>query len=142
MSSADRTLAGALAKREAALPGEPPTEPSTEASAVTGEQGTDALFAKAMAVRADKETEATALLRQIVDRGDDDWTSERAFEQLRSLVAPNEREALRAAYFERFPDGAFAEAFTAIECQSQTDEAADACWKSFAEDHPDSLYGP
>jgi DNA-directed RNA polymerase specialized sigma24 family protein/ferric-dicitrate binding protein FerR (iron transport regulator) len=69
---------------------------------------TDEVYGRALVLRASDEAGAKALLREIVGRGSDDWVSELAFEQLRTLVDPNERLALQVAYAERFPDGQFA----------------------------------
>jgi RNA polymerase sigma factor (sigma-70 family) len=86
---------------------------------------TDEVYGRALVLRASDEAGAEELLRNIVARGSDDWVSELAFEQLRTLVDPNERLALQVAYAERFPDGQFAEAFAAIVCQEQPQDAGE-----------------
>ena len=104
---------------------------------------TDEVYGRALALRGTDPEQAKTLLREIVDRGDDDWVSELAFEQLRTLVDPNERVELQVAYEQRFRDGQFAEAFAAIGCQAKDgDEDRDACWTEFALTYPNSLYGP
>jgi hypothetical protein len=106
----------------------------------------DEVYGRALVLRASDEAAAEELLREIVARGTDDWVSELAFEQLRTLVDPEERLALQVAYAERFPDGEFGEAFAAIVCQAKArdgakEEATD-CWSEFALTYPNSLYGP
>jgi RNA polymerase sigma factor (sigma-70 family) len=103
---------------------------------------TDEVYGRALVLRASDEAGAKALLREIIARGSDDWVSELAFEQLRSLVDPNERLALQVAYVERFPDGQFAEPFAAIVCQEKPDAEAGECWTEFGLTYPSSLYGP
>lgn len=103
---------------------------------------TDEVYGRALVLRASDEDGAKALLREIVARGSDDWVSELAFEQLRTLVDPNERLALQVAYAERFPDGQFAEAFAAIVCQEQAEAEAGDCWTEFGLTYPNSLFGP
>jgi hypothetical protein len=122
---------------------------------------TDEVYGRALVLRSSDEAGAKQLLREIIARGADDWVSELAFEQLRTLVDPNERLALQVAYAERFPDGQFAEAFAAIVCQAKSDVPADSaraegeseaadedgdktgdCWTEFALTYPNSLYGP
>lgn len=103
----------------------------------------DAVYARALALRETDEAGAETLLREIVDRGGDDWISELAFEQLRTLVAPSRRVELQQAYVERFPGGQYAEPFDAIACQAIEDEdEAKGCWEEFALTYPNSLYGP
>jgi RNA polymerase sigma factor (sigma-70 family) len=102
----------------------------------------DEVYGRALALRASDEAGAKDLLRNIVARGSDDWVSELAFEQLRTLVDPNERLALQVAYVERFPDGQFAEAFAAIVCQEKPEAEAAECWTEFGLTYPNSLYGP
>jgi RNA polymerase sigma factor (sigma-70 family) len=104
---------------------------------------TDDVYGRALALRATDEAQAKQLLREIIDRGHDDWVTEMAFEQLRTLVDPDERLDLQVAYEQRFRDGIFAEPFAAIGCQGkETDEDRDACWSEFDETYPNSLYGP
>lgn len=103
---------------------------------------TDEVYGRALVLRASDEAGAEAMLREIIARGTDDWVSELAFEQLRTLVDPDERLALQVAYAERFPDGEFAEAFAAITCQAKDGEEAEGCWSEFALTYPNSLYGP
>ncbi len=103
---------------------------------------TDEVYGRALVLRASDEAGAEALLREIVGRGADDWVTELAFEQLRTIVDPDERLALSVAYAERFPDGQFAEAFAAIACQVKPDSEAAECWSELALTYPNSLYGP
>lgn len=103
----------------------------------------DELYGRALILRASDEADAQALLREIVARGSDDWVSELAFEQLRTLVDPSERPALAVEYAKRFPDGKFAEAFAAILCQEERGrDGAGDCWSEFALTYPNSLFGP
>jgi hypothetical protein len=107
---------------------------------------TDEVYARALALRARDEAAAAALLREIIDRGQEDWVSELAFNQLRTLVAADARVELQQAYEERFPAGHFAEPFAAIACQAIDEDedaaAAEDCWTEFALTYPQSLYGP
>jgi hypothetical protein len=139
VDSSTRTLAAAMAASETELE---PIPSGTELEEDPASQELDALFTRAKTLRAKDEAAAEKLFREIVDRGDDGWISERAFEELRTLVAPKQRDALREAYEQRFPGGTFAEPFAAIQCQEAEDEAADDCWQAFAERFPNSLYGP
>jgi hypothetical protein len=102
----------------------------------------DELYGRALALLSTDEAEAERLLREIVERGSDDWVSELAFEHLREIVDPDERLPLQVAYAERFPDGQFGEAFAAIACQAQDSEQAQACWTEYALTYPNSLFGP
>jgi hypothetical protein len=168
VSASSYSLAATIRAR-----GEVPIAELTPYAAVDPKQlhalATDEVYGRALVLRVSDEAGAKALLREIVARGSDDWVSELAFEQLRTLVDPNERLALQVAYAERFPDGQFAEAFAAIVCQQQpqgtgkgtdaSDTEADAdeadadksdaegaepgdCWTEFALTYPNSLYGP
>jgi DNA-directed RNA polymerase specialized sigma24 family protein len=107
-----------------------------------GGMAIDEVYGRALALRATDEAKAEALLREIVDRGADDWISELAFEQLRTLVDPDERLALQQAYAERFPGGQYAEPFAAIACQALSEDEAGECWTEFDLTYPNSLYGP
>ncbi|KIG19254.1 hypothetical protein DB30_03810 [Enhygromyxa salina] len=151
VSSAVHTLAAMMATSEQALP--PPEMLGAPVDPVAGADAAeptgyvdplahDEMFGRALALRGTKPDEAEALFRRLVDLGRDDWVTERAFEQLRTMVAPDQREALRQAYAERFTDGMFAEPFAALGCQALEDDAADSCWTDFAEKFPNSLYGP
>ncbi|WP_146157757.1 FecR domain-containing protein [Enhygromyxa salina] len=151
VSSAAHTLAAKMANTEQELA--PPDMPSAPTDTVVGADGADPqtyvdplaydeMFGRALALRATKPDEAQVLFRRLVDLGRDDWVTERAFEQLRTMVGPDEREALRLEYVERFTDGMFAEPFGAIGCQALDDDEADSCWEAFAERFPNSLYGP
>lgn len=169
VAAATYSLAAAIRAR-----GEVPIAELVPYAAVDPKQlhalATDEVYGRALALRVSDEAGAEAMLREIVARGSDDWVSELAFEQLRTLVDPAERLALQVAYAERFPDGQFAEAFAAIVCQEQAkaaakppDENADAdapdaeaspregsgsgrgpndCWTEFALTYPNSLFGP
>jgi DNA-directed RNA polymerase specialized sigma24 family protein len=164
VSASSYSLAATIRAR-----GEVPVAELTPYAAVDPKQlhalATDEVYGRALVLRVSDEAGAEAMLREIVARGTDDWVSELAFEQLRTLVDPNERLALQVAYAERFPDGQFAEAFAAIVCQQQPataakqpDDEADApdaekvekaekaepedCWTEFALTYPNSLYGP
>lgn len=129
-------LAGELEAKTPAPP-YPPGDP---------EGAVDEVYARALALRAHDELAAAKLLREIVDRGEEDWVSELAFNQLRTLVAADARVELQQAYEERFPAGHFAEPFAAIACQAIDEDedaaAAQECWTEFALTYPQSLYGP
>jgi DNA-directed RNA polymerase specialized sigma24 family protein len=154
VTSASETLAAMMATSERALPlTAAPGAPGVTADSAVGAPGADPqtyedplaydeMFGRAVELRATKPDEAEALFRRLVELGRDDWVTERAFEQLRTLVAPDQREALRQAYVERFTDGMFAEPFGALGCQALDEDEADSCWVAFAEAFPNSLYGP
>jgi hypothetical protein len=153
VSSADQTLAAAMVSAEHALALTAADTPDAPAQPVVGADGADPatyvdplafdeMFGRALALRGTNPDEAEAVFRRLIDLGRDDWVTERAFEQLRTLVAPDQREALRLAYFERFAEGLFAEPFGALGCQALVEDEADTCWTAFAESFPNSLYGP
>jgi hypothetical protein len=141
VTTADYSLAAVIRAR-----GEVPIAELVSPATVDPKQlqalATDEVYGRALSLRSSDETGAKALLQEIVARGSDDWVSELAFEQLRTLVAPGERLVLQVAYAERFPDGQFAEAFAAIVCQEAPQDEAGACWTEFALTYPSSLFGP
>ena len=136
--SSDRTLAAVMAASETPL-NELPVDDKTPAA----ELELDELFARALSLRETEPKEAEDLFRDIEIRGGADWISERAFEQLRTLVGPEDRTELAESYLTRFPDGSFREAFTAMRCQSlELEDEVTSCWEAFTDAYPSSLYGP
>lgn len=139
VSSADRSLAAVMAKRPEASLAELPSDDKRDAS----ELELDELFARAMGLRADEPKEAEDLFRDIEIRGGKSWISERALDQLRTLVTPDERAELAESYLGRFPEGQYLEEFGALRCQTRAlADEAQSCWEAYVKAHPNSLYGP
>lgn len=138
VTSSTRTLAAVMtARTELPLAALPDDERDAN------ELELDELFARAISLREAEPKEAQDLFRDIEIRGKDNWISERALEQLRTLVTPEERTELAKSYLGRFPDGMYREQFSALRCQTLTlDDEIDSCWSAFISDFPSSLYGP
>ena len=138
VKSSDRTLAAVMATREAPLAEMPIDEDQRPA-----ELELDELYARALKLRETEPKEAEDLLRDIEIRGGDSWICERALDQLRTLVAPEERGELADNYLSRFPEGAYRQAFAAMRCQTlELDDEVETCWTEFRAAFPHSLYGP
>ena len=142
MAAGAQPEAGATAGTEDSGGGDDGDDGDDEVGEDLAEVSSKELFTRAVALRETNEAEAETMLWVLVERGEADLITEKAFEQLRSLVPADARLGLSLTYAERFPEGAHVEDFAAMGCRATPEPERASCWKAFRADYPDSLYGP